>query len=512
MYTILVADDEAPIREGIPSLLDYGALGYRICGAAADGEQALEKIRTLHPDVVLMDIRMPGMTGLEAIRQARAEGYSGRIIILSSYSEFRYAQEAIRQGVQSYLTKPIDEEELQRILMQFSAEIQREQSERAASDHYRRRARSEILRQLLLGAGEPVDAAGLDIVADGYQVVIYEKYDPRSAEPLPDFSVLLRMSNPDGRVFDRTVVDGAEVLLLKGAAALEKLRELLQRLEGGQHGAPGGVFLCCGRPVATAAEVPDSYAGALRAQSRRFFCDRECHALSAQSLPDLPAAPVLTPRLLSEYTERLLSYLQAFNRNMLAQTLKELEERLSAAPDTVDSVRLFFTDLMLQLREQMRRLYPGSAIPFYSNAQLIRAVDECGFLYEIIRFLAQRFEVMMSAIGTSSRDSVLDDILRYIDRNYARNITLENIAPLFGYNHSYLGKIFARKLGQSFNSYVDHVRIEQAKRLLLQEDARVYAVAERVGYRNVDYFHIKFKKYVGQSPAEFRRRNRENQE
>ena len=115
---------------------------------------------------------------------------------------------------------------------------------------------------------------------------------------------------------------------------------------------------------------------------------------------------------------------------------------------------------------------------------------------------------MMSSIGSSNRDSVLDDILHYIDHNYPENITLESIAPLFGYNHSYLGKIFTKKMGQSFNSYVDHVRIEQAKRLLLRDDSKVYAIAQQVGYKNVDYFHLKFKKYVGQSPAEFRKQNR----
>lgn len=89
MYTILVADDETIIWEGIKVLFDYEALGFPICGEAADGIQTLEQIRILCPDVVLMDIRMPGMTGLEIIKQARAEGYRGKVIIISSYSDFK---------------------------------------------------------------------------------------------------------------------------------------------------------------------------------------------------------------------------------------------------------------------------------------------------------------------------------------------------------------------------------------------------------------------------------------
>ena len=515
MYTILVADDEAIIRQGIKVLFDYEALGFTICGEAADGDQTLAQIRALQPDVVLMDIRMPGMTGLEVIRQARAEGYQGKVIIISSYSDFKYAQEAIRHGVQYYITKPLDEDELEQVLLGFKESFDRERQAQDASEQYRRKARAAIVRELLLGQGELTlsSAAEISLLADGYQVVICEKYSQRTPGGLPDFGQLLRVNNQDSRAFDCVSLDGLEVTLLKGEAALQKFQALLQRFDG-EGSAPQrqqleGVFLCFGRPVKSMSQIALSYAQALHARSRRFFCAQEQHTLGYDALPvRLDAAPLLNKALLEEYASRLLNYVQTFNRNKMAQTLGQLQSRLYTAPDSIASIKLFFTDLHLQIKEQMNRLYPGNSIPFYSNAQLIRTIDEADFLYEIIRFLAQRFEIMMSSIGTSSRDSVLDDILHYIDHNFAQNITLENIAPLFGYNHSYLGKIFSKKTGQSFNSYVDHVRIEQAKRLLLQDDSKVYTVAERVGYKNVDYFHIKFKKYVGQSPAEFRKRNK----
>lgn len=515
MYTILVADDEAIIRQGIKVLFDYEALGFTICGEAADGDQTLAQIRALRPDVVLMDIRMPGMTGLEVIRQARAEGYQGKVIIISSYSDFKYAQEAIRHGVQYYITKPLDEDELEQVLLGFKESFDRERQAQDTSEQYRRKARAAIVRELLLGQGEPTlsSAAEISLLADGYQVVICEKYSQRTPGDLPDFGQLLRVNNQDSRAFDRISLDGLEVTLLKGEAALQKFQALLQRFDGegsaSQRQQLEGVFLCFGRPVRSMSQIALSYTQALHARSRRFFCAQEQHTLGYDALPArLDAAPLLNKALLEEYAQRLLNYVQTFNRNKMAQTLGQLQGRLYTAPDSIASIKLFFTDLHLQIKEQMNRLYPGNSIPFYSNAQLIRTIDEADFLYEIIRFLAQRFETMMSSIGTSSRDSVLDDILHYIDHNYAQNITLENIAPLFGYNHSYLGKIFSKKTGQSFNSYVDHVRIEQAKRLLLQDDSKVYTVAERVGYKNVDYFHIKFKKYVGQSPAEFRKRNK----
>ena len=128
------------------------------------------------------------------------------------------------------------------------------------------------------------------------------------------------------------------------------------------------------------------------------------------------------------------------------------------------------------------------------------------YLYEIIRYLSEQFEMIMNATGNPSRDTILDDVLFYIDHNYRNNIKLETIAPLFGYNNAYLGKIFNKTVGESFNSYVDHKRIEHSKELLKQNKWKVYEIAEQVGYKNVDYFHKKFKKYVGESPAEYRKK------
>ena len=110
----------------------------------------------------------------------------------------------------------------------------------------------------------------------------------------------------------------------------------------------------------------------------------------------------------------------------------------------------------------------------------------------------------MNSMGNSSRDSVIDDILYYIDHNYNTNLKLEMIASLFGYNSSYLGKIFTKTVGESFNTYVDRVRIRHAIEMLTDDKLKVYEIADRVGYSNVDYFHKKFKKYIGESPAEYR--------
>ncbi len=506
MYRILIADDEAIIRAGIKYLLDYESLGYTICAEAANGEEALAHITQEKPDVVLLDIRMPRMDGLEVIRKARESGFNGKVVIISSYTDFKYAQEAIRYGVQDYLTKPIDEEELSDILERIRSSFDREGLARTASQQYRNKARRSIVRDLILGEAIPSPQSQRDLHLDAkcYQVAIFRRWCP----PLPNEA---RLRNPDNALFDHIVLLEQDVMLLKGEEAIKKLREMIDfNIAANHDNSPASIpFFACGTVVSSLEEIPDSYHSAQMLMQRRFFFDRDTHVLYADALPTPdPSASIAGTECIKQYASELLDCIQSFNRRRMMQTLKELQERLTRAPESVETIRLFLTDLYLQVKEQMRHLYPSSEIPFFSNAAIIRTIQESVFLSEIIWFYSKRFEVFMDATGISTRDSVLDDILHYIHHNYASNITLENIAPLFGYNRSYLGKIFTKKMGQNFNSYVDFVRIEKSKELLLKDDMKVYTIAERVGYKNVDYFHIKFRKYVGQSPAEFRKKNK----
>ena len=120
---VLLCDDEQIVREGLRYIIDWEALGFTICGEAENGEDALAKIEKYKPGLVLMDIRMPKISGLELIAMMRGSGFTGEFIILSGYSDFEYARTAIRHGVSFYLTKPIDEDELEQALVSIREKI-----------------------------------------------------------------------------------------------------------------------------------------------------------------------------------------------------------------------------------------------------------------------------------------------------------------------------------------------------------------------------------------------------
>ena len=153
---VLIADDESVVLEGLKYIIDWDALGFTICSQASNGEETLNKILNLRPELVLLDIRMPRLSGIEIIQIARKKGFDGHFIILSGYSDFTYAQTAIRYGVDFYLTKPIDEDELISAVTSVRNSIEKERTEKNNLNSYRENALDTILRNLLSGKTDDI--------------------------------------------------------------------------------------------------------------------------------------------------------------------------------------------------------------------------------------------------------------------------------------------------------------------------------------------------------------------
>lgn len=511
METVFIADDEQVIREGLKRIIDWQAYDFEVCGEAANGEDALNQIMFLNPSLVIIDIRMPKMHGIDVIKAARDRGFAGKIIIISGYSDFKYAQQAIRFGVDYYLTKPVDEDELVDIISQVRGSIRKDKKASRVMQHYQEKVKKEIIDDIISDRADIslINTADIFLDADIYQVVIYEQY-MRNSDVMPyPFSDLLRVTNNGSFTFEHIKKDGKNVILLKGPYALDKFQHFLSHYTSTppQKGSPlDTLFLAYGMAVESISEIHISYTQANELISRRFFCAPGQHTLGYGELPsyELRIASIDDYKI-TEYCSDIMNYIQTFNRKKIADAMSALTKYLFTVQEDTNTIKLFLTDLFLRIKERFNHLYGATMIPFPSNSEIIEIIDQKFYLYEIIQFFISQFEMIMSSIGTSSRDSILDDIIFYIEHNYQSNIKLDTIAPLFGYNSAYLGKIFSKFVGESFNNYIDRIRIEHAKQLIVENTLKVYEIAESVGYKNVDYFHKKFKKYMGQNPAEYRR-------
>lgn len=507
---VLIADDEAIVREGLKHIIDWSELGFFICAEAENGEDALQKINKFHPDLVLLDIRMPKMNGTELIEQLRKNGFGGDFIILSGYSDFQYAQTALQYGVSYYLTKPIDEDKLEEAVLAVKMKVEMRLHKESSLHLYLKKAKTSVLFDLIIKPefDESLHYQEFGLISPIYQVVFYEGYTPFFSSY--NFEDLLRVTNNGNDSFEHIVINNHNVILLKGTFALERFNACLTHYENGtEKGSPlDSIFLVYGKPIHRLSDIHASYLGCRTLMERRFFCEENQHFMSYDDLPtSFSEIPFATSANANTYSELLVNYIQTSNRRKISQVLTEMKNAMLICPDDVNSLKHFLADIMIQIKQSIAHSYNHVAIPLSPNALMLESIQSKYYLFEILLYFTEQFEIIMNAIGNHSSDSIFEDILYYINHNYYEPLKLESIAPLFGYNSSYLGKLFMSKTNKSFNAYLDEIRIAHSTKLLAETDLKVYEIASKAGYRNVDYFHQKFKKIVGCSPAEYRKTN-----
>lgn len=373
-----------------------------------------------------------------------------------------------------------------------------------------------VKQQLLIGmvrGGAYPGRAFLEAVDwqdDCYQVVYSKSFNSRQQEEQYRLSELMFFGVHENRLSYEFSEGNGYILVLRGRAAVERLNTFIEHyltIPPQQNSPMYSLFFTCGSVVKRPEDVHESYRMAGELMQRSFFVGRGQHMMDEKALQELQTQKRMPLREgdAKRFCDAFVDSIQTFNKSLLSRQMELLYAYLADSHEEEKKVRMFLTEIYVQTSGKLREKYPDAEKYTENSRRVLQNIFEYDYLYEILDSIAQELDTIMHAIGAPSRDSVLNDILFYIRHNIGEQLKLERIAPLFGYNSAYLGKIFRQNVGESFNAYVDRVRIEQAKELLKQEKLKVYEISERVGYRNVDYFHKKFLKNVGMSPAAYRR-------
>ncbi|WP_408069884.1 response regulator [Butyrivibrio sp. JL13D10] len=548
MQTVLIADDEENIREGIKLIIDWDELGFEIIGTASNGEEALSSIKKLNPSLVVMDMQMPKIHGIDVIKKARAEGYEGYFIILSGYSDFSYAQDAIRNRVTNYITKPIDEDELYDTVKKIKEEIDRNAKEGRRSGQIRSKAKSVVTSELLLGTYFDKDEEGdvsltedrrdelesMGLLSTLYQVIIFETYHTgRQGNSEYEYLNLLP-TFLDENSFEALNIKGNDCILLKGKAAVSRFEDFISHYEkySIESDSPlDNIFIAIGTTVDSPVNIDSSYESAKSIADRRFFCDEGEHFVRADvTSKDAPEetsdnrkagktgiagisedergkAVILDKQRIMD---KILEAVIAGNRTAMVNATEDLynyiENNISGNSDAC----LYATEILLGIKDRLTKQYPMLADVFDTHAGIIEFIEGRFYLYEIMQYMVETMDKVLGKLHEhAASENIIDDIISYTDRNYAQPLTLEDLASRFGYNSGYLGRLFTRTTGTGYNYYLNECRISKAKAFLAEGKYKVYEVAQLVGYNDVDYFSKKFRKHAGMTPAEFRRQNKE---
>lgn len=508
LHKLIIVDDEQIVREGIKNLLDWEALGYHIAGEAANSTEAFKLIKEQKPELVLLDVRMPGMYGTDFIKMAREEGCTAEFIIISGYSEFKYAQQALKYGASYYLTKPIDEDELQDAVTTIREKIEKNSHNKQSFSKYRVKAHSKIIADLMtMGIDESIDYDELSLSSPIYQVIIYENFTPY-VETF-DFADILKLTNDGNSFFESVKIENHNVILLKGKSAISHFERAIDHLGTEiQKGSPlDMIFFAVGEKVDSLEKIHDSYETAVRIVSRRFLCERGQHFVTADDVPDeSELSEKLTQEWSDDLVKRATDYIETGSKGRLNQLYEEMRRTIFYCTENISDIKAFLSGVFMQIKANITRAYSSIDFPFAADASIISLFSSKYYLYEIIEYFQETFDMVIRAVGGTSGEGVIQEMIDYIGHNYSEPLKLESLAMLFGYNSSYLGKLFTQKIGMNFNTYLDDVRVKEARKLLETTDLKIYEISSRVGYNDVDYFHRKFKKFTGASPAEYRRK------
>lgn len=519
MYKVLIVDDEQAIREGLATLLDWESLGYQVIDTAANAIEAKHKYEICSPDLMIVDIRMPGRNGLELIQELLEEDPELRIIILSGYADFSYAKRAMSYGISDYLLKPIDEDELQQCLSSLSTELDARVTYRK-KDAAVKKWNQEMLVQSLLIESSPQTVSNVEssvkefgLIWSAYQVVLIRLFLQDNTDNGPSTVVksMLTASFDEhkwGIVFS---LDSYLGVLIQPSFQKELTRKLMVQNIQETVGSLGlECIISAGNIVEDFNKIPLSYHSALERMKDHFFYE-ESGMVGPDSIKlkaglGLPIKPEEVDRGLESIEERLYFAIDVGSNDVISSLIREIGGLMIAAQYSQMAVKSRYIRMVSHLFNKLSLQHKSLYFLHSEVDEQLEQIYKYTTLPALQAHITKLITDYTSRIVRDDTEVLIKRLLNLIHRHYVENLKLDTLAEVFSYNSAYLGKLFKSSTGLSFNSYHDKVRIDKAKELL-DQGFKIHQAAHEVGFSDVDYFREKFKKLEGISPSEYRRKN-----
>jgi len=529
---ILIVDDEAVVRIGLKSMIDWQAHGFTLVGEAKDGRHALQLFEEYHPDLIITDLKMPVLDGLELIQKVRKISASCRIIALSSYDDFNLVRQAMKLGAADYLLKlEVDPDQLIKTLDRFRDEIVQERNTEMwqAQIHQEIKTNLQTIQRAflkeMLCSGEFV----LDAFREGlnrfeirlnpkhiYSLVLrvgYRNLVERTAQFTAVLSVCEEVMGGDNLVYCFQSQEAEFVMLVspkQDAAGLDSIVQACEKLVNILEQYLGvTVTIGAGNRANGVGELPLVYVQARQAIQYR-FC-RECGPVILwKEIQELPAPcssySVLQygPLLEKAFSNRQVGEVASCLDTILAEIAQ-----LRLDPETACQTAL---ELYAMICETLDRNQLSVGDVLKSSQLAYHELLLFTNLPEITQWLTRLQGDLITFIQTEENENypwIVAEATRFIKEHYTEEeISLGEVAHSVGLTPSYLSTLFREHMGVSYSDYLTSLRIEKAKELLQGSSLRVYEISHKVGYPNHYYFNRLFKKNVGTTPLDFRKSNK----
>lgn len=549
MLKVFLVEDEIVVREGIKNNISWEENGFRFCGEASDGELAYPMIQNVRPDIVITDIRMPFMDGLELGRLIKGEMPGTKIIILSGYGEFEYAKEAINIGVTEYLLKPISSVELMNCMKTVRDNIRKEQEEKANLEKFiqdmkeneedeKRRLFNDIVNntQSLSCILERGKELNLELSALVYNIIRIKINLPKQLKNSADkiqqeLNALLERK--DNLIRFDCFPEGM-ALLLKGNNVEELLHSQQYYIEQIKHILDsenssstedkiasqkenrityfGGI----GMPVNRLGELPFSYHEASRAFAYRYIWDLneilDYTTIAKEQMESGRPSGLDMGNVIKLDRRKVSEFLKTGSRD---ETTYFVEEYLKSIGKENRNSLLFRQYMIMDMYyivagyiEEMGNEVEEIEEPFKDQSQINLLISSFDYTQNYIVTIFRRAIELREEINTRQYNDIIDKAKQYINENYQKEeLSLNLVASSVYISPNHLSAVFSQKTGQTFIKYLTDLRMNKAKELLRSTDMRTSDIGYAVGYKDPHYFSYLFKKTQNCTPKQYRFHN-----
>lgn len=526
MYKLLLVDDEEDVREGVSQEIDWQTLGFEVIAKAENGKEALEWVERCRPDVVVTDIKMPFMDGLQLAESIRLQFPATRILILTGFDEFEYAQKAVKLHIDEYVLKPFSAVELREALVKVKKRMDEEAAHRENIQLLRESYQKSlpVLREVFLTSLMTQRQEKDEIAAKAHQYGV----NLEGSEFLVSVISLDQKHNEEQQLFQFAVKNVLEEQARAGGGGIVFLHNDLIVLLAKQEAADGQslqqrtqvvleemrrtvetymsvtVTVGVGTVIRNVTELPYSYEDAVLALdykgilgNNRLIC-----------IEDVEQRPTMKVRFDERKEQELVRCIKMGTLSELRELVEELFRDVAGGHVSIQDYRIYLLEIMTTIFKTAQRTDIDMADIVGEYPHLLAEITSFNNLQDARNRVIEICGQIMGRIASGRQNSyrrLVDQAVEYTRQHYHEtDISIHKVCAHLHISTGYFSGIFKKETKLSFVSYLLQLRMEKAKELLLTTDLKTFEIAERVGYADPNYFSFCFRKHVGVSPKEYR--------
>ena len=525
MLKVLLVDDEPFILQGLQVLIDWEKEGFEIVSTAANGADAIEYVRDHKVDLIITDINMPVVSGLDLLKKVREEKMTDAyIVILSGYADFSYAQQAIWYDCADYILKPVEREGLISVLRKVVALNNTMEQKTQTNQEMELAYLARNLISVILGK---FDSMNLEYVkehlnlSDGIRYIEVELDEEKMQDEISDeekrgyqrklFDACVEFLKEDSAhcVFDAC---GQEKIYDIGLVYCDYMaeknqcseKEFLERfLSYLREVAQLPVIMLVGKKVTDISNIAKSFGTACVLRSFQGFRTKKDIYYYEEEVQVTNVGIVLCKKSL----DALLAAVEQNNHANIKSSVELFYDEMIKMGATSETMNLNINYLLFQLIH-----LATEQDDCVNQKEIMRIISESTFEEGFMRgskthlsLFACEYGDYLTQLRKNMSRGVLGEVEKEIREHYAENLTLKGLSEKYFVNSAYLGQLFIKKYSCSFKDYLNNYRMDQAATMLLRTDQKIYQIAEAVGYHDVDYFVNRFIAAKGCTPAKFRK-------